>query len=617
MADSCIICMEELDVVPDPVPGDLDDAGAVADPNPTSTTTTNPGKDHEQQLIALIKPCGHVLHDECLRQWSQKANSCPICRHNFNLVEVLDKVGGNVLSDYEVEDKKQVHEFDPAAWIADNEEEEEEHGMECLICDSNASPEVLLICEGCESPYHTYCLSLDGLPSGSSWFCMACQEDGIAQTVHNSRPRRSSPNRPRTRATILQTQRRIRTDTWLGAWDQISSQVHNAVGLDLDFSDDDQQHMSSYRRHRLETAAERAEHEQWRRRLEIAARQGAASIFRNAAPLLRDQRPSLQSPMESPEEARAWSALEKAKEMESSSNATSTSPRNRKRTRGATISSPSSPVAGPSQGPERKQKRPRTRRVLDAPAAASSSASPMNSGSSNTHPRSPTRSQINTTGEPSFLSSLLKEVETTTPDIDDENRHSFAVFQSLHPQRMTSPFTEFSSPAASPSPPSSRQHSPGPLSATPPPHSERRPGSPLPLTSHITPRHSHSEYSPSRPAPESNEGPSQGHTALELRQPRPRRPAWAQARSPAISPARANMSQEAKEGISKIVKSALGPHWKAAKITKEQYAEINRDVSRKLYEVVSESNATEDQDRFTWEKIAATEVAAAVKSLKA
>lgn len=81
-------------MVPDPVPGDLDDAGAVADPNPTSTTTTNPGKDHEQQLIALIKPCGHVLHDECLRQWSQKANSCPICRHNFNLVEVLDKVGG-------------------------------------------------------------------------------------------------------------------------------------------------------------------------------------------------------------------------------------------------------------------------------------------------------------------------------------------------------------------------------------------------------------------------------------------------------------------------------------------------------------------------------------------
>jgi hypothetical protein len=65
----------------------------VAGPAPT----THPGKHDDAQLVALIKPCGHVLHDECLREWSQKANSCPICRQNFNLVEVLDKVGGKCL----------------------------------------------------------------------------------------------------------------------------------------------------------------------------------------------------------------------------------------------------------------------------------------------------------------------------------------------------------------------------------------------------------------------------------------------------------------------------------------------------------------------------------------
>jgi len=76
------------------------------------------------------------------------------------------------------------------------------------------------------------------------------------------------------------------------------------------------------------------------------------------------------------------------------------------------------------------------------------------------------------------------------------------------------------------------------------------------------------------------------------------------------------MTTEAKEGINKIVKSALGPHWKNAEITKEQYADINRDVSRKLYEIVTEDSETDNQDRFTWEKIASAEVAAAVKSLK-
>lgn len=95
------------------------------------------------------------------------------------------------------------------------------------------------------------------------------------------------------------------------------------------------------------------------------------------------------------------------------------------------------------------------------------------------------------------------------------------------------------------------------------------------------------------------------------------------------------MTIEAKEGISKIVKTALAPHWKAAEITKEQYADINRDVSRKLYDIVSECGGTrhdsdiestqmdenEEHQRLSergkWEKIASQEVATAVKSLTA
>lgn len=94
MADQCIVCLEDLDVVPDPsVHHALRDAGAVAAPT-EDLPTPHPSTTATPQPIALIKPCNHVLHDECLREWSQKANSCPICRHAFNVVEVLDKVGG-------------------------------------------------------------------------------------------------------------------------------------------------------------------------------------------------------------------------------------------------------------------------------------------------------------------------------------------------------------------------------------------------------------------------------------------------------------------------------------------------------------------------------------------
>jgi len=75
------------------------------------------------------------------------------------------------------------------------------------------------------------------------------------------------------------------------------------------------------------------------------------------------------------------------------------------------------------------------------------------------------------------------------------------------------------------------------------------------------------------------------------------------------------MSIEAKEGISKIVKAALAPHWKAAEISKEQYADINRDVSRKLYEIVGDHDTSDDKEKSNWEKVAVSEVETAVKSL--
>lgn len=111
MADQCIVCLEDLDIAhPITTATELPDQDH-AGPSTASIITTNitqPGKldddDNngngneiaETQLLALIKPCGHVLHDECLREWSQKANSCPICRRAFNLVEVLDGVGGKI-----------------------------------------------------------------------------------------------------------------------------------------------------------------------------------------------------------------------------------------------------------------------------------------------------------------------------------------------------------------------------------------------------------------------------------------------------------------------------------------------------------------------------------------
>ena len=112
-AHQCIICLDPLEVEPEgsapPTPAqlkllqDLKDQHerlAIEDPEALhkineKTATSGPGS---ESYVAEILACGHMLHDSCLREWSDKANSCPICRQTFNIVRVYEKVGGMFLS---------------------------------------------------------------------------------------------------------------------------------------------------------------------------------------------------------------------------------------------------------------------------------------------------------------------------------------------------------------------------------------------------------------------------------------------------------------------------------------------------------------------------------------
>ena len=77
------------------------------------------------------------------------------------------------------------------------------------------------------------------------------------------------------------------------------------------------------------------------------------------------------------------------------------------------------------------------------------------------------------------------------------------------------------------------------------------------------------------------------------------------------------MTHEEKKRINDIVKSALRPHWRAQKLTTEQYATINRDISRKLYDEVRHAASLNDEARRLWEQRATKEVAQAVAELQA
>lgn len=535
---------------------------------------------------------------------------------------------GPVISSYAVSDRTQVADVDPSMVIDEDDEEDEE--QPCPICGYDDNEDKLLQCDGCDGYYHTYCIGLDEVPVGH-FFCEECQTqraieascptgstgpNGSTPTTHHTRatrrPHRTADIRTRGQQRRISTRNQASSSNWARVWQS----VWDHLNLDLDFPFDDA--AESARIDRAQRApSQRTGLRQWERRLHVAETQGGVNRFRDTASTLLNvhavpERPEA-APAESREEIRAWNAFEKAKEIE-----LDPAP---KRKRKSATNSPSD--AEPVVQPQRPLKRPRTRRTVDhteasssTAAAAAASRSRRDSAIGPSSSRNPVANHAATQSNgPSFLQSMLREIETSSaPDeTKGSSRHSM---QSATNHSSPQP----SSPGASPM--SSNHGTPRARSTTPPPSLCTRPGSPLGLTSKVEPIFPPPEFSPTRSPADLSLTYRPPHDSQKIPQERrTSRPRQQQGSSPPrskdSSPARANMPLSLKSDLQKMVTAALKPYYHSNNVSKDQYTDINRNISHMLYDKVGEKGTVNDETREAWERLASDEVAKAVQSLKA
>ena len=493
------------------------------------------------------------------------------------MVELSNTVGGTVLSSYAVQDKMQQAELDPAM-IVEEELFAAESWEPCLICGVADDAHGTMYCDGCDKTVHVFCAGYDDAPE--VWYCEVCLVDfetdlglpGMASAMRGRRRRRaqSARRRPRQRNEVV----------WARVWQEVSQRLD----LDLDFPFDDDDEASNQH-----TEDQRRELARWQRRVEVANQQDANNRLREIANArIRQSDPSSPPHAESQEVLRAWNAFDKAR-------ASQEGPTGSQRRKRKSTASPA-PSTQAEQTEQPPQKRPRLRpqgRPLDSHQRSAAITS------SNLSPKS-------SANHPTFLSSLLREVESKPISASSPGASEHRTTQGL-PHDNSS--TAESSPSSGPGTPRA-------LSVTPPP---QRPSSP-PLCSTIVPLSSPvaATFSPFSPA-----AVSRHRDRVNGLRRRGRRRSGSKGRSEeepldprASSASPTRLSYSAKEEIQRMVKLSLRPRYHDNLISKDQYTTINRDVSRKLYDLVGDASALANQaERERFQETADNEVNKAVGAL--
>lgn len=117
--------------------------------------------------------CDHYFCFVCIMEWAKVESRCPMCKQRFRTISKSSKSGKGLRGTtikipvrnqvYQPSEEEVMGFLDPYANIV------------CLDCNEAGDDDLLLLCDRCDSAYHTYCVGLGrAIPEGD-WYCQGCQ----------------------------------------------------------------------------------------------------------------------------------------------------------------------------------------------------------------------------------------------------------------------------------------------------------------------------------------------------------------------------------------------------------------------------------------------------------
>uniref|UniRef100_A0A5B7AI60 PHD and RING finger domain-containing protein 1 n=1 Tax=Davidia involucrata TaxID=16924 RepID=A0A5B7AI60_DAVIN len=140
--------------------------------------------EEEKKIVrGTLNCCSHYFCFACIMEWSKVESRCPLCKQRF--VTISKPARSNAGFDLrtmviDVPERDQVYQ--PS--------EEELRGyldpyesVICTECQQGGDDALMLLCDLCDSPAHTYCVGLGREVPEGNWYCEGCRPTALASST--------------------------------------------------------------------------------------------------------------------------------------------------------------------------------------------------------------------------------------------------------------------------------------------------------------------------------------------------------------------------------------------------------------------------------------------------
>ncbi|CAI0377663.1 unnamed protein product [Linum tenue] len=132
-------------------------------------------EEDKRRLKGTLDCCSHYFCFKCIMEWSKVESRCPLCKQRFTTITKNGRLslGVDMRSEIiEVPMRDQVYqptEEEIRSFIDPYE------SVICTECHEGGDDALMLLCDLCDSPAHTYCVGLGRQVPEGNWYCEGCK----------------------------------------------------------------------------------------------------------------------------------------------------------------------------------------------------------------------------------------------------------------------------------------------------------------------------------------------------------------------------------------------------------------------------------------------------------